>query len=139
MKLIRDKKSFIIGVITTLLFIFFVILGIMAKKPRDILFSILQLNVGCTLIINSLSSGFLGEKKYDGFEDERDIHIASKCALISSRIMFYCIIFVALIFGILHIIYENTLFFGLSVSLASCLLLYSIVYLIANIYYEKKN
>lgn len=140
MDFVRNKKSLLIGIFCILVSLFFLGISIWSGDFKShIIFLLLQAVVGFMSIINAITPGFLGEKQYGILEDERDGYIVSKCTMIASKIMFYCIIFVMFLFSILYIVYENVLFFAVSVSLLSCLLLYTIVYLIANIYYEKRG
>ncbi len=138
MKLIRNKKSFVLGMLTIFVSLFQFAICIWADKSDYLFYAFLLAVSGIISLINAISPGFLGEKQYESFEDERDIHIASKCTAIASRVMFYGVILAMFVFGILFMIFENTLFLWVFVSLASCLLLFSVVYLIVNIYYEKR-
>ena len=140
MNFVRNKKSLFIGIFCILVSLFYLGISIWSGDfKRNIIFMLLQAVIGFMSIINAITPGFLGEKQYGILEDERDKHIVSKCTMVASRIMFYCITFAMLLFIILYKIYDNVLLFAVSVSLLSCLLLYTIVYLIANIYYEKKG
>lgn len=139
MKLVRNKKFLVLGILTILVSLFEFAICIRARNTDNLFYAFLLAVSGITSIINAISPGFLGEEQYESFEDERDIHIASKCTSIASRIMFYCTAIVICVFGILHMVLKNTLFLWVSVSLISCLLLFSIVYLVANIYYEKRD
>ena len=138
MKLLRSKKFLVIGILQISVSLFSLAVCIWYKSTHNLFVAFLLLVSGFISIINAISPGFLGEKQAESFQDERDVHIASKCILITSRIMFYCVIIAVFIFGLLWYIYENTLFLWVSVSLLSCLLVCAVVYLIANIYYEKR-
>lgn len=139
MKLVRNKKFLVLGILTILVSLFEFAICIWADKPDNLFLAFLLAVSGIVSLINAVSPGFLGEKQVESFEDERDIHIASKCTAIASRVMFYGVVLAMFVFGILFMIFENTLFLWVSVSLASCLLLFTVVYLIVNIYYEKRD
>lgn len=139
MRLIRNKKAFIIGVFCIAVSLFFFGIYIWSGDFSELFYVLLQSLAGLTCIINSISSGFLGEKQPEISEDERDNYISSKCCKIASRVMFYCVIVIILVFGIMHLTYEKTVFGVVAVSLLSCLLLYTVAYFVANIYYEKKG
>lgn len=138
MKLVRSKKFLVLGILTILVSLFELAICIWADKPDNLFCAFLLAVSGMISLINAISPGFLGEKQYESFEDERDVHIASKCTAIASRVMFYGVLLAMVVFGILFLTFKNTLFLWLSVSLASCLLLFAIVYLIVNIYYERR-
>ncbi|MBQ4338116.1 MAG: hypothetical protein IJC37_01700 [Clostridia bacterium] len=138
MKLIRNKKSFVLGMLTIFVSLFQFAICIWADKPNILFVAFLLAVSGTISLINAISPRFLGEKQYESFEDERDVYIASKCTTIASRAMFLGVVLAMIVFGILFMIFENTLFLWVFVSLASCLLLFSVVYLIVNIYYEKR-
>ena len=139
LKVVRNKKFLVLGIIQISISLSEFAMYIWADKPTYLFFAFELAVAGIVILISSVSPCFLGEKQAESFEDERDIHIASKCSLIASRIMFYCVTFATLVFWFLYHIFEKTLFIWLSVSLFSCLLLFAVVYLIANIYYEKRG
>lgn len=139
MKIIRKKINFIAGIFS-LAFSIYLLISSIYFKSLDLVWGMVATAInGSVLLGTSVSPCFLAEKSIDNAEDERDVYIALKSASIASRIMFYCIGLASLIFGILHRTYENTTFAIISVSLCSCLLLFSVVYLFVNIFYEKKG
>ena len=141
MKIIRNKKNFILGILFIILSLYSLIPKICFKSLDldDVYIIVLYVLIGIMQFITSISPCFLGEKAVDNHEDERDVYIALKSSSLASRIMFYCTGLAIFVFYILHSIYKNTTFAIISVSLCSCLLLYSVVYLFVNIFYEKKG
>lgn len=139
MKIIRNKKNFIIGIISLFFSLFSLITNIQYKS-LDLVFGMVMTAVnGCVLLCTSVSPCFLAEKSIDNAEDERDVYIALKSTTIASRVLFYCIGIAVIISGVLHRQTENPVFATIAVSLCSCLLLFSIVYFFVNVFYEKRG
>lgn len=139
MKIIRNKKIFILGILCIIVFIFSLVASIHFKTLDMIFVMVSMVTCGCIQLGTSVSPCFLAEKSINNAEDERDVYIALKSASVASRIMFYCIGIASLIFGVLHMLSENIVFAIISISLCSCLLLFSIVYFFVNIFYEKRG
>lgn len=141
MKIIRSKRNFVVGIFWILLLLARLITSIYYNSfdLNDILFMVYFACGGIMLFNQSVSPCFLGEKTINNPEDERDVYISLKSTSIASRIMCYCITIASLVFFIIFQVSENPVFAIVSISLIACLLLFSVVCLLANIFYEKKG
>lgn len=139
MKLIRNKKLFVIGVFCIIFFPALLIFSIFNNEYRSSFFYLLMILSGITNIINSISTGFLGEKIEGVLADERDTHITLKCSIIASKVMYYCVIIIAFVFGMLFYFLENIGFVFIAISLLIPMLIYSVSYLVSYIYQEKRG
>lgn len=133
---IKNKRAFITGIITTILFITSVFVYCVYAEDRFIISSILLFALSIVNFIRAFTKKGTLEKLAE-HADERDIYIVSKTSYLTIKIITYTLSVLTFMLLLLYGVYKYQYLMIIASTLCAILVLMFFIYLSVNIYLER--
>ncbi len=136
--MIKDKRGFITGIITGIFAIVCLSIFLMNKEMKYLTSCLIFVAYAAISFIRAFSKkGILEE--ISGNADERDLYITMKSSHLVIRIMNYTIFTLTIISLILYSIMKESYWIIIAGTLCAVLVLMIVVFLVVNVYLEKRE
>ncbi|MBY2478043.1 hypothetical protein KWV16_14255 [Clostridioides difficile] len=135
---IKNRRSFIVGIIASMLCCASIVIYCILKEQRFLISSFLLITIAIFNFYNAFSRKGIVKELHDN-ADERDLYLTMKTSHILVKIMNYTLCAFTFLFIIAYSAWKNQSLLVIAITLCIIEIFLFVAYLLINIFLEKKE